>query len=251
MSFSPALAHRQRVLAAIASGQPTGEPGAPAMPESGPVASEYQQLLIGLGEDLRRLSSIQSIDNKIAAKREMIGKFMPWVEGALEGKPGAQDDIVATVLVWALDLADWPLAQRILGYMIEAKIILPPVQGYKRSPAAFAAEQAAEAGLQQEPTIDLETLVEFDTLTADIDMHDQIRAKLYKAVGIGLHARADAFDPTAESAVAGGKRALVEAALAAFRRALAKDSNVGVKKTITALESALKKLAPEPSGEGT
>lgn len=251
MSFSPALANRQRILAAIASGEATSSDAAPAMPSTGPAATEYELLLMSLGEDLRRLSSIQSTEGKIAAKPGMIGAYLPWVEGALEGKPGVQDDVVATMLVWALDIADWDLALRIGAYMLDARIVLPVVQGYKRPVATFIAEEAATAGLAPEPTIDLETLVKFDTLTADHDMYDQVRAKLYKAVGLALQRQADAFDPSAESAVAGGKAALLAAALAAFRRALALDSSVGVKKAITALESALKKLASEASPEPT
>ena len=80
-------------------------------------------------------------------------------------------------------------------------------------------------------------------------MHDQVRAKLEKALGLAFMARAEAFDPAAESAVAGGKGALLEASLAHFNTALGLNKAVGVKKLIEALTRDLKNLTPaNPSG---
>lgn len=242
MSYSPALAHRQRVLAALASGKPDAG-GAPAMPTEGPVATEYELQLMSLGQDLRRLGDIESIDRKIEAKRGMIGAYLPWVEGALQGDAGTQDEIVSTMLIWAIDVADWDLALRLAHYVLAHGIALP--ERYSRKPATLIAEEFAEAGLTTPATVDLETLQEVSGLTAEHDMHDQVRAKLLKAIGLALKAQAEAFDPTAESAVAGGKAALIDGALTHFRAALAKNAKVGVKKTIEALEREQKKLAEE------
>jgi hypothetical protein len=240
--LSPAKASFHRKLAAAASGVASATGAAP-MPEVGPVAQQYQMLLMSLGQDLRRLSNIQETERKIEAKRSMIATYRPWIEGALQGDGGAQDEIVSTMLVWAIDLAEWPLAIDLATYVLTHGIALP--ERYKRQPAVLIAEEFAEAGLVTPPTVDLATLQFIDALTEDCDMHDQVRAKLAKALGLALKARADTFDPEADSAMAGGRGKIIEAAIAQFNRALSKDSKVGAKKLIEGLERDLKKLTEE------
>lgn len=246
---SPALRHRQQKLAALASSRaaPTAGPVAPPMPETGPGASEYQQLLIALGDDRRRLQDIQSIERKVEAKRAMIGRYLPWVEGALAAETAAQDEIVARMLLWSMDVGDWPLALRIAAHVLAHGLALP--EGFSRKPATAIAEEAAEAGLKKPPQIDGKTLLHVAELTAGLDMHDQVRAKLEKAIALAFLAAADAFDPEAESAQAGGKPALLQAALDHFARALELDKNSGVKKQIERLTAELKKH-PAATAEG-
>lgn len=183
---SPAKASFQRKLAAL-SGTASTAPGAPAMPTSGPVASEYQLLLAALGEDLRQLSNIQALERKLTAKAAMLDRYLPWLEGALESENPAQDEIVSTMLVWSIDLADWPLALQLARHVLAHGVQLP--ERYKRNPATLIAEEVAEAGLAQQPTVSLETLVETASITAPFDMHDQVRAKLEKAIGLALKSR--------------------------------------------------------------
>lgn len=245
---SPALRHRQAKLAAIAaSGGRGGATGAPAMPSEGPVASEYQLLLMALGEDLRSLSNIQSIERKIEAKRTMIARFMPWVQGALEAEVPAQDEIVTTMLIWLLDLGCWTQAIVLGKHVLDNGLALP--ERYKRNPATLIAEEIAEAGLTTPPTADLNTLSLAQQLTEPHDMHDQVRAKLAKAIGLALAAQAESFDPEVETATAGGKPALIDAALTWLKTALRYDSKVGVKKAIEALERARNKLPGPPDDQ--
>ncbi len=238
--ISPAQASYQRKLAAISAGGGSG-PGAPAMPSDGPVASEYQLMLAALGVDLRALSNIQSIERKIEAKRGMIARYLPWVQGALQSETAAQDEIVTTMLIWALDLADWVLALELAEHVLTGMLALP--ERYKRTPATLVAEEVAEAGLLIPPSADYETLLAVHALTAPFDMHDQVRAKLAKAIGTALVVQAASFDPEAETASAGGKPALLDAALEWLTKALALDGKVGVKKMIETLERERKKLA--------
>lgn len=247
MSYSPALAHRQRVLAGLASGTAAPATGGAPMPTDGPVATEYQTLLAALGIDLNQLRNIESVERKIEAKRSMIDRYRPWVEGALGAETAAQDEIVATMLIWAIDVADWPLALAVAAHMLQHGLALP--ERYVRKLPTLIAEEFAEAGLKNPPLIDLETLQKAAALVAAQDMHDQVRAKLEKALGLAFVARAEAFDPEAESAVAGGKSALIEAALAHFTTALGLNSACGVKKLIETLTRDLKKLAPAPEAE--
>ena len=252
MSFSPALAHRQRVLASLAaSATAAPEGGAPPMPSTGPAATEYQLLLAALGIDLNELRNLESVERKIAAKRTMIDRYRPWVEGALAGDEAAQDEIVTTMLVWAIDVADWPFALAIAAHVLQHGLALP--ERYVRKPATLIAEEFAEAGLKNPPLVDLETLLRVAALLVGVDMHDQVCAKLEKAIGLAYAARAEAFDPEAESAVAGGKGALIEAALLHFNNALGLNKAVGVKKLIEGLTRDLGKLAAptDPNAEGS
>ena len=238
---SPAKAHFQRTLAAKSSGKPTR--GAVAMPTDGPVAGEYRLLLAALGQDLNALRNTQSIERKIEAKRTMIERYRPWVTGAAEADARAQDEIVSTMLVWAIDVHDWPLALTLARYVLLADIALP--ERYNRTPATLIAEEVAEIAVKEPGSVPLPVLQDVAHLVDGEDIFDQVRAKLEKALGLAFKAQADAFEPGAESAVAGGKPALLKAANAHFERALKLHDKCGVKKLIERIEGELKKLAAE------
>jgi len=247
--MSLARRHREATLAAQAAGTAAPAGGAAPMPTEGPVASEYQLLLAALGVDLNDLRNIESIERKIEAKRGKIERYRPWVEGALSGAEvhggAAQDEIVANILVWAIDVADWPLAFDIARHVLAHGLALP--ERYSRKPATLIAEEFAEAGLKNPPGIGLAHLQAVAALVDDADIHDQVRAKLEKAIGLAFTAAAAAFDPEAESAPAGGKAALIAAALDHHRRALSLDAKCGVKKLIEALEREAKNLPAGPA----
>jgi hypothetical protein len=145
------------------------------------------------------------------------------------------------MLVWAIDIGDWPLALELGDHVLAANLGLP--ERYKRSPAVLLAE-IAESALRVATAVPRAVLEETLALTADHDMPDQVRAKLH--TGLAFQAEAEAFDPEAESQRAGGKRALVDAALDHTSRALVLDQHAGVKKVIERLNADLKKL-PEAS----
>ncbi|WP_443478056.1 phage terminase small subunit [Novosphingobium aerophilum] len=239
---SPFRAHQQRVLAAISGSGPAVAVGCAApMPESGPVATEYQLLLASLGIDLNALRNIQSTERKIEAKRTMIEKYRPWVESAAKAAAGAQDEIVSNMMIWAIDIQDWSLALNLAEYVLLAGIELP--QRYNRTPATLVAEEVAEAGIKEPGSVPFEVLGAVADLVSDADIFDQVRAKLEKALGLTFKARADAFDPNAESAVAGGKPALLAAAISHLDRAIALHEGCGAKKIKQAYEAELKKLS--------
>lgn len=244
--LSPAKASYQRKLAAQSGAAASTGGGAAqgrAMPTDGPVASEYQLLLAALQIDMNRLSNIQSTAAKIEAKREMIGKFLPWLEGAMAAEVAAQDEIVGNMTVWSIDIGDWDLAFRLAQHILAHDLSLP--ERFKRKPATVIAEQVAEAGLAPVATINRDWLQRFDALLEGHDIFDQVRAKFYKALGIAFQNDAQAFDPAADNAVAGGKSALLQNARDCFQSALTFDKGAGVKKLIEALDRELKKTAPE------
>lgn len=261
MSFSPALRHRQKLLASRAA-ELAGKPGrgsrkapgqtAPDMPEAGPVATAYQQQLAQLHEDLRALHNIQSLENKVAYKEKAIGKYLDWCQGAVaidEGAAAPQDEIVVTVLVWALDIRNWQLALDLAAHCTAHGLTLP--ERYVRSIPCLIVSEIGDAALKEPGS------VPHDVLTAaaayvdpKFDMKDSYRARLHRALGESWARQAQDFDPTAETALAGGKPALVDAALGEFKRALTLDANVGVKKPIEQLEREAAKLAAAAIDEG-
>jgi hypothetical protein len=241
--MSLARRHRERHRAAQAGDgalRPR-DPAQPApMPTTGPVASEYALLLAALGQDLATLRTIQSVERKIVAKAGMIGRYRAWLAGALAASPPVQDDIVGTMLVWAIDIADWPLALELGDHVLAARLALP--ERYKRGAAVLLAEEVAESALRvggrsaRGPR-------------GDAGPHRRPRharsgpRQAHKAIGLAFQAEAEAFDPEAESQRAGGKRALVDAALTHLTRALELDGSAGVKKAVERLTADLKKLS--------
>lgn len=241
--MSLARRHRERCHAAALAGTgiPVAESARPL-----PEATEYELMLAQLGEDLRTLSNIQSIERKIEVKREMIARYDAWIEGALragcDGGKAVQDEIVTTMLVWHIDIGSWIMALQLAVHVLHHGLALP--ERYKRTPATLIAEEIADASLADVNAVDHGTLIAAFGVTERHDMPDQVRAKLNKAIGRKLMQEADAFDPDADNVVAGGKAALLNAALDALRRALKLDEKSGVKKDIESLERELKKLAP-------
>lgn len=246
---SLARRHRERALAAKSGlAETTAIVGqAVAMPETGEVASEYRALYAVLQDNLRSLSDIQSIEGRNPIKREMAETFRAWVDGALAAGrydgTAAQDEIVAQMMIWAIDYRDFERALDIGEHVLRFGIKLP--ERYLRTPACLLAEDIAIAVLAEPQLATLEQLVRLDSLTGGYDMCDQARAKLLKAMGRAFAKAAEEFDPEADSAPAGGKPALLHAALDAYKRALQLNKTIGVKKDIERLE----RLVAPPAGE--
>lgn len=244
---SPFRDHQMNIRAQMASASAARE-DLDGIDDSHPAAAEYRQLLASLHNDVRTLSAIQSHDARLPKKAEMLLGYTPWLEGALlAGTDGDaapfQDDIVATMLIWHVDLANWSQALEIARHMIARGIGLPSYGNFKRPPAIFLVDRAAEMAKKDPASVPLDVLQEISTLTGTHDMRDESRGALHRAIGFAQAAAAEEFDPLAESAPAGGKAALVEAALASLRTAVKLDANVGVKKNIEKLEVLQRKLA--------
>lgn len=235
---SPARRHQARVRAARAAA--SAEPG-----QSLAGASQYELMLAKLATDRRRLKSIQSIARKIDVKREVLPEYEAYVSGALEGGRGAQDDVLMTVMVWRIDAGDYAGALEIARYAMHHRLTLP--DQYERSTGAAVAEEFADAALsagKNGATFDADQLVEVAELTAEVDMHDQIRAKLHKAIGL-------AYAPVAAlegGTVKGVNHARASLALEHLRRALQLDERTGVKTNIVRLEKALGIAAGKKAG---
>lgn len=238
MVHSPARAHYHRVSAA--------HRGA-AQVEMRADATQYELMLAKLYEDKRRLSEVMSFERRADIKRQLLPEYAPWIDGVLAGANGVQDDVLMTIMVWRLDVGDLPGALDIGRYAIVKNLAMP--DQFKRSTSCILAEEFADRGLRDlttappapEAALAMATALEdVIAITAEKDMPDEVRAKLYKATGYYLRA--------AQSDVASAAR--LPRALELLRAAMRLHEKVGVKKDIERLERDVRNLAPASAGGG-
>ncbi|WP_447501253.1 phage terminase small subunit [Acinetobacter oleivorans] len=151
----------------------------------------YEQQLLQLNSDKNRLKNIQSKQNKIELKRQLLPNYKPYVEGILEVKPGVQDAVITEILVWAIDIGDYEFALDIAEYVLEHGLKLP--DRFERSEACFITEDIADEFLKTLKTdvaVDITVLERLANLITDEtlaqskrDMPDEVKAKLYLALG--------------------------------------------------------------------
>lgn len=217
--ISPARANYERKMAAARAAE--------THPATRADATAYELMLAKLAEDRRRLHEIQSIERKIELKRALLPEYEPWVSGVIKGDHGVQDDVLMTVMVWRIDAGDLAGALAIAAYAIEHQLAMP--DQYKRSTGCLIAEEFADHALKL-AVIDEDAtrqLLLAEHLVAEQDMPDEVRAKLFKAIGYGLNRAADLDS----------KRF----AIYYLRRALALHDKVGVKRDIEIIEREIKK----------
>lgn len=224
--ISPARRHFQQAMAAASA--------ATASVDEPQTSDAYQLIKAALLEDRRRLYEIQSIERKIEAKRGMLSTYEPYIAGVLEAGNGANDDVLMTVMVWYLDVGDIAKAIPIAEYALKYK--LKSAEQYQRSTQAILVEETADTllrggikpvwkegdiqnSMSDDHRVQLEYLQVIEKLTAEHDMHDQVRAKLYKSIGY-LNALLRNYPD----------------ALTMLTRALELDKNCGVKKDIERLQ---------------
>ncbi|WGS42167.1 terminase endonuclease subunit [Burkholderia sp. JSH-S8] len=221
---TPARAHFARVTAANAAAAT-----APGQTMAG--ATPYELMLAKLAADRRALKGVQSVARKVELKRKLLPEYADYVAGVLNGGRGAQDDVLVTVMVWRIDAADFDGALAIAEYALTHRLSLP--DQFERSLASVVAEQFADEALAtflDGGKFDAANLELVDYLTIDADMHDQVRAKLYKALGYATQAA----DPPR--------------ALEYLRRALSLNDRVGVKKDIDRLTKLLEAEGRQDDG---
>ena len=220
---SPAKQHFQRHAAALAVEDRPFDKGA---------ANQYELMLAKLAEDRRRLHDVQSIERKAEIKRQLLPEYQSWIDGVIEGDNGQQDTVLMTVFVWAIDIGDFALALKIARYALAHQLVMP--DQYKRDVATVLAEEIADQSLKalaaEQPANGV-ALLDVSELTEGEDMPDEVRAKLYKAIGYAWRAAGD-----------------LNAAKEALTRALALHDRVGVKKDIERLETILKNSGGAPTG---
>ena len=198
------------------------------------VQQDAQLLMLAkLHADSRTLKDIQSQAAKIEKKRELLPGYMPYVEGAMQGS-ASSDDVMLTVMVWLLDVGDFDQALQIGRHALAHNMVMP--DRFKRNVATVLAEEIAEAqinGHTLDQPINGMVLIETAALVELQDLPDQVRAKLFKALGLF-------YEVNEEPA----------ASLEAYERAFELNSKIGVKKNIDQ-QRRKANAAAKQSGTGT
>ncbi len=253
--FSPAQRHRARVLAAqaVASANPAAGVVAPDRADTGQTATEYELLRAQLGQDMTEISALRSVEAKIELKRKKLPAYDAYIDGVLETAASTdkavQDEVFVQLMIWQFDIADWSMALAMAGHVLKFGLTLP--ERFSRTTPTLILEEVADAALHAgkfDGAFPVDVLQQVEALTQDYDVNDIVRAKLYKALGQQFTLQANAFDPSATDAPAGGLRGLLAAAFGYFKRAFELHDKAGVVKPIEDLTRRLTQLpAPEPA----
>lgn len=223
----------------------------------------YQLMLAKLAFDQRRLKEIQGILLKAVVKVEILPDYFDWITSAVQKGNGAEDKVVTTTMVWAVDAGAYALGLDMATYVLRHKLSLP--DRYARSSATAIIEEFADAYLKGRwtplkvgksetgqpalvPDPDcsaVQILQGVQAITAAEDAHDQPRAKLHKAIAYALLGKVQtAESPDLEVLPAN----VLNQALALLQSALSYDAQSGVKKDIERIE---RKLAAASAGKVT
>lgn len=217
--MTPARAHYLRVSAEMAQAHTQAGSGLEN-------CTEYELMLVKLAADRRRLKSVQSMERKAEVKRDLLPDYAPWIEGVLAAGRGAQDEVLMSVMVWRMDAGDFEGALDIADYALQHSLVMP--DRYQRTTATVIAEEIADAAKRArdggQTPFPADVLQRTYQLTAPCDMHDQVRAKLHREMG--LHPDTDP-----------------KAALGHLQRATQLNDKTGVKKQIEKLNRELKNTA--------
>ena len=190
------------------------------------VNSTYELQLGQLAQHKRQLKEIQSTEAKVAAKKELLPEYDSYLDGILSAGTGAQDNVLVLLMLWHLDCGSFDRAIELGEYAINHSLAMP--DGHSRSVPAVLAEEIADHYLKtQVPT--LNQLREVLELVSGCDMHDQIMAKLHKAIGTAM----------VEVDEMNGANNYVHDAIAHLERAYQLDNRSGVKNWLNNLRKKI------------
>ncbi|WP_180355062.1 phage terminase small subunit [Providencia stuartii] len=220
--LTPAQQHWQKVMAA--------RRGDDESTLSAIDITAYEQMLHRLRADKSQLSRIQGNERKAEYKREVLPNYRAWIDGVLESQTGIADEVFVNIMIWNIDTHFYADALKMAEYAIKFNLPLP--DNYNRTLATVLVDEICDrslavkaSGREGEVMASLETLFELERITAESDMPDGARAKLYKVIGLTLK------DDDKQQ----------EQALDYLQRAILADDGVGVKKEIEQLLRALAK----------
>ncbi|HBZ4038424.1 TPA: terminase [Klebsiella pneumoniae] len=229
--LTPAQKHFQRVMA---------ERHGKTDEQSDTARTAHEQIMHRLRMDQSALKRVQSDQAKAAMKRQLLPHYEGWIEGTLDGDSGRQDEVIVTLMVWAIDAGDYALAARIGRYVVTHGLLMP--DRFNRTAATVLVDEICDPILVQvkaDDTTDvtpyLSVLDDVADFSAGSDMPDVVRAKLCKARAFALR------NGTTEEQTT---------ALALLRQALTLDAGAGVKKEIERLARVVKKAATAAGAGG-
>ncbi|HCJ98935.1 MAG TPA: terminase [Serratia grimesii] len=229
--LTPAQKHFQRVMA---------ERHGKTEEQSDAARTAHEQILHRLRMDQSALRKVQSDQAKAAMKKQLLPHYEGWIDGTLEGDSGRQDEVIVTLMIWAIDTADYPLAVRIGRYVIAHDLAMP--DRFRRTAATALVEELCDPILVQVKADETADLAPYLSVLDDLaqivdgkDMPDQVLAKLFKVRGFALRSGTEA-----DQAIA----------LGLLRQAIKLDAGAGVKKEIERLARLVKKASLATAGEG-
>ncbi|HDC4438583.1 MULTISPECIES: phage terminase small subunit [Klebsiella pneumoniae complex] len=229
--LTPAQKHFQKVMA---------ERHGKTDEQSDTARTAHEQIMHRLRMDQSALKRVQSDQAKAAMKRQLLPHYEGWIEGTLDGDSGRQDEVIVTLMVWAIDAGDYVLAARIGRYVVTHGLLMP--DRFNRTAATVLVDEICDPILVQVKADDTTDVTPYLTVlddvadfTADSDMPDVVRAKLCKARAFALR------NGTTEEQTT---------ALALLRQALTLDAGAGVKKEIERLARVVKKAAAAAGAGG-
>ena len=229
MASRPAKQNFQRVTAAIVAAATE-----PTQTMAGATAYEHQ--LNQLLQDRLRLKQVQSNQGKAELKRQLLPKYIPYVQGVLDAGQGAQDEVLTTIMVWRFDAGDFTGGLDIAQYVLQHKMVMP--DRFARTLGCLVAEEVATAAFKAQKVgepFDLAVLHRTAELTDAEDMPDQARAKLFLAMG-----RATLEGLTDDQP---GQPGQVQAGIDLLKKAIDLHDACGGKKDLERAERLLNKLA--------
>lgn len=226
--LSPARRHRLKALAAKEAAKADEFGGVR------PDASVYQLQLTELKNDIHVLRSIQSQEKRAEAKKELIPKHMPYVDGVIKsGAKVEQDEVVTTIMLWCFDCGQFSEGLDIAEYALQNDLKMP--DSFSRNTATIVAEEignAARITYKQGEIFQLNVLEKAENITSKFDMPDEVRAKLLVALGRSYL-----------------QSELYTLAVVFLKSAISKHENCGGKQDLQKAEKLLKeqvKKSPEP-----
>ncbi|MGJ0474405.1 phage terminase small subunit [Klebsiella variicola] len=229
--LTPAQKHFQKVMA---------ERHGKTDEQSDTARTAHEQIMHRLRMDQSALRRVQSDQAKAAMKRQLLPHYEGWIEGTLDGDSGRQDEVIVTLMVWAIDAGDYALAVRIGRYVVTHGLLMP--DRFNRTAATVLVDEICDPILVQvkaDDTTDvtpyLAVLDEVAEFTAGSDMPDVVRAKLCKVRAFALR---------------NGTPEEQSTALELLRQALTLDAGAGVKKEIDRLARVVKKAAAAAGTDG-
>ncbi|WP_374041228.1 phage terminase small subunit [Klebsiella pneumoniae] len=229
--LTPAQKHFQKVMA---------ERHGKTDEQSDTARTAHEQIMHRLRMDQSALKRVQSDQAKAVMKRQLLPHYEGWIEGTLDGDSGRQDEVIVTLMVWAIDVGDYALAARIGRYVVTHGLLMP--DRFNRTAATVLVDEICDPILVQvkaDDTTDvtpyLAVLDEVAEFTAGSDMPDVVRAKLCKVRAFALR---------------NGTTEEQSTALELLRQALTLDAGAGVKKEIDRLARVVKKAAAAADTDG-
>lgn len=245
--MSLARRHRDRILAAqtvafVPNGGVATAPAAAPLPAAGavnasPADRAAAQIGLRMTHDLRRLKEIRSIGLKVSTKRTMLPEYRDWIAGILAADAGVGTglaaDVLPTCMVWSIDTGDYDYALNLAEFVLRHRVALP--KRYERDAATLIVEEIADQAIKAQNANErfpLAVLERVQDLTFADDIHDQVRAKLLKAIGVEI--LTDAQDMEADAA-----KVELTSALSALREAQRLHDRIGVKDKIKRAEKTL------------